>query len=260
MPLKLSYSKLDTYKQCPQRYKFQYVDGIKVPFGKALIYGSFVHKVLEEIELVIKAQDGKVDSLPAIVKPIWLKVKSGKEAVGLDEADFARAKKSVQNYIFHLEQADLPTIVSVEEWFSVVVGDFEIRGKIDLITEEDGSLHVIDHKTTKLSSIKYLDDSKAQLQIYALAVSEMYDRPLEDIKSSFSLISADFDKKSYTFNQKDIDGVKDYIVKSGEAIKNDTTWEAKTNILCAWCSFYDMCEAPKDAKIVARRKKVVAEG
>jgi len=227
--------------------------------GKALVYGIFVHKVLEEIELAIKAEGGKVDNLPALVKPIWTEVKNSNLSKGLNEEDLARAKLSVQTYIYHLEEEDLPNIVSVEEWFNISVGDFDIVGKIDLITDEDGTIHVIDHKTTKLGSIKYLDDNRTQLQIYALAAAEKYGKPLEDIKTSFSLISQDFNKMSYTFDEADIEGVKDFIVKSGEAIKNDTTWEGKTNILCAWCSFYDMCDTPKDAKIKARRKKVVAE-
>lgn len=259
MTLRLSYSKLDTYKQCPQRYKFQYIDGIKVPMGKALVYGIFVHKVLEEIELAIKAAGGQVDSLPSLVRPIWTKIKNSNLSKGLNDDDLARAKISVQTYIYHLEESDLPEIVSVEEWFNITVGDFNIVGKIDLITDEDGTIHVIDHKTTKLGSIKYLDDNRTQLQIYALAASEKYDRPVEDIKTSFSLISQDFNKMTYSFDEADIAGVKDFIVKSGEAIKNDTTWEGKTSILCAWCSFYDMCETPKDSNIKERRKKVVAE-
>jgi CRISPR/Cas system-associated exonuclease Cas4 (RecB family) len=227
--------------------------------GKALVYGIFVHKILEEIELELKRGAAESKSLPEIVKPIWVKVKSGSSANGLDDTDLANAKKAVQSYIYHLESNGIPDILGVEEWFNITVGDFQIRGKIDLMTQEGDDIHVIDHKTTKLGSIKYLDENRTQLQIYAIAVAEKYGKPLENIKSSFSLISADFDKKTYSFGDEDIEEVKDFIVKSGEAIKNDTTWEGKTTILCAWCSYYDNCDTPKSKAIQSRREQVVAE-
>ena len=45
--LRISYSALDTFKQCPLKYKFQVIDKIKAPKTKEAIFGSVLHEALE---------------------------------------------------------------------------------------------------------------------------------------------------------------------------------------------------------------------
>ena len=45
--IKTSYSALDTFKQCPLKYKFQVVDKIKAPKTKEAVFGNKLHKALQ---------------------------------------------------------------------------------------------------------------------------------------------------------------------------------------------------------------------
>ena len=43
-----SYSKMDTYKECPQKYKYYYLDGLEYKYKKRSLYvGSHIHKLIE---------------------------------------------------------------------------------------------------------------------------------------------------------------------------------------------------------------------
>ena len=45
--MRVSYSALDTFQTCPAKYKFQYIDKIKVPKSKEAIFGTIIHDCLK---------------------------------------------------------------------------------------------------------------------------------------------------------------------------------------------------------------------
>jgi hypothetical protein len=45
--MRTSYSSIETYLQCPQRYKFQEIDRIRVPKSKEAIFGTLIHETLK---------------------------------------------------------------------------------------------------------------------------------------------------------------------------------------------------------------------
>lgn len=47
-PTRWSYSSLSTYKQCPQKWKFSYIDGIEWPSSAAMARGTRMHLMAEE--------------------------------------------------------------------------------------------------------------------------------------------------------------------------------------------------------------------
>src|SRR3989338_10643426 len=45
--MRTSYSALDTFKQCPQKFKFQVIDKIKAPKSVEAVFGTAVHAALK---------------------------------------------------------------------------------------------------------------------------------------------------------------------------------------------------------------------
>src|SRR3989344_4012119 len=45
--MRTSYSALDTFKQCPQKFKFQVIDKIKAPKSVETVFGTAVHASLK---------------------------------------------------------------------------------------------------------------------------------------------------------------------------------------------------------------------
>ena len=76
-----SFSQNRTYEECPRKYKYKYVDGIKEPSSTAADFGSEVHKMLQEYanlqrgiepELTLDERKFKVDSyvIPGYAKKL----------------------------------------------------------------------------------------------------------------------------------------------------------------------------------------------
>jgi len=49
--MRTSYSALQTFQTCPQKYKFQVIDRIKVPKSKEAVFGTLIHKTLKFLHL-----------------------------------------------------------------------------------------------------------------------------------------------------------------------------------------------------------------
>ena len=47
-PKRWSYSSLSTYKQCPAKWKFSYIDGIEWPASAAMLRGTRMHSMAED--------------------------------------------------------------------------------------------------------------------------------------------------------------------------------------------------------------------
>ena len=45
--MRISYSLFDTYTRCPLKYKFNYIDHIKVPQKPEFFFGSLIHEVVQ---------------------------------------------------------------------------------------------------------------------------------------------------------------------------------------------------------------------
>ena len=45
--MRTSYSAIETYLQCPQKYKFQAIDKIRAPKSREAIFGTLVHSSLK---------------------------------------------------------------------------------------------------------------------------------------------------------------------------------------------------------------------
>jgi len=45
--MRISYSGLDTFSTCPAKYKFQYIERIRVPKSKEAVFGTLIHDCLK---------------------------------------------------------------------------------------------------------------------------------------------------------------------------------------------------------------------
>jgi len=44
--MKVSYSSIEAFKNCPQKYKFSEIEKIKEPKSREAVFGSYIHEVL----------------------------------------------------------------------------------------------------------------------------------------------------------------------------------------------------------------------
>lgn len=132
-PTRWSYSSLATYEECPAKWRYEYVDGIKPPPSPAMERGTRLHQMCEQV------LNGEAETPPELepIARVLYRLKA-------NEAKTERA--------WRLDN----------QWRPVASGSWLI-GIVDVHFVRDGALHVYDFKTGR----SYPSHSK-QLELYSL--------------------------------------------------------------------------------------------
>ena len=178
-----SHSRLGTFQQCKQKYKFQYIDGVKVdiPDTVETFMGKLVHEALEKIYTDLKYQKhNSKEDLLAFFEENWNK--NWKDTIIIAKKEYAKenykemGKKFITDYYDHYKPFNSLTTLGLEtqDTFHLQDGNsYHIR--IDrLACDKEGNYYVCDYKTNnQLKAQEELDEDR-QLAMYSLWVQKRY--------------------------------------------------------------------------------------
>jgi hypothetical protein len=200
-----SYSSLDLFKQCPQKYyRLRVVKDIVEPKTEAIMYGQDLHKAAEDYVKLGTPVPNKYDFIVPMLDRLN-KIEGTKlceEKLGL--------------------RYDLTPCGFFDE-------DVWWRGVADLIIIKDDIAYVIDYKTGKTAKYAKTD----QLEILSLAVFKHYPQVKKIKAGLLFVVSKDFVKADYEKSDEGIywtRWVEDTKQLEG-AIKNNV-WIKKPNFTC----------------------------
>ncbi len=247
--MRVSFSSLESFQQCPQKYKFSEIDRIRVPKSAEQVFGSAVHNALKYFH-------GSSPSLPTIeelvnyFKAVWSKSEAApwktpeEEKSWLDQGVALLEKYYAQNAPREFN------IVDLETRFEAPLRDDEgeshaLTGIIDRIDKlEDGSWEIIDYKTTKRMPAQRDVDSSLQLSIYLLGVTARWPNlkipqiklSLYFLKHGEKLTAAADENRLPATRRKVLEMLAD--IQKRRA-KND--FPAIPTALCGWCGYQKLC-------------------
>jgi RecB family exonuclease len=239
--LRLSFTRVDTFEQCPRRFRYQYVDGLPQAPAPQLSFGSSIHSTLEWL------YDRKHPELPSLDETLQALFEAwdstGYAAVDREEQlrAYAHAREIVS--AFHARVADegfrLPA--ATEAWFELPVGqDIVVIGAIDRVdVDGSGDLHVIDYKTSRRARSRGQVRDSLQLAIYALATRELYGRLPASVALDFVVPGV---RVVVPVAELALDTVPDRLRAAAARIRagEDTP---TPNRLCDWCDYQPICPA-----------------
>jgi superfamily I DNA/RNA helicase/RecB family exonuclease len=195
--LDLSATRLTTYDDCPLRYFYQYVLGVRGPGGVAASMGTLVHAVLASFldpgrgapvpgdavtgpppdTRPAGAVDRSWATLEALAESMW----SGagwSESIAPYQPMREQARRDVFTMLQDWWEAEAsraeaagawPDVAAVEYPFDIAVGGHRVRGSIDRIDRVPGGIAIIDYKTgSKVPGPQEVADD-LQLATYHLA-------------------------------------------------------------------------------------------
>ena len=266
-----SYSQINTFLNCPQKYKLIYINKIKkTEEGIEAFIGKVVHETLEwiynnKIDYVIwdkieekyfKIWDNKWHNHIFYFNRNMLYEKNSYKYKKYNQEYFKKiGLEYLRNYYRINNGPNLNydfTIGSEVELFTDI-NSFRFKVIIDRIDEINNVIYIHDYKTGKPKTKKDLKND-LQLAIYHIAIKQKF--PNKEISLNWHFLKERDKNKHQVSILKSRDEIEKDIKKItktvNEIIKNKTAksdklnFTAKTSFLCNWCYLWEHCYAKKE--------------
>ncbi len=239
------------YEACPLQYKFYRELEFSPVRNNSFLFGTLVHQTIEDIHKAVL--EGKSEQVTSEQIDRWLSQNyaslSKAENSYLSKSALSLVRDNVQNYVDYskegwskIQEAEVPVTLQQE--------DYILKGKIDLVSGQDGSLEILDFKTGKKPDINSVEGQETlrryrrQLEIYAKIVLERQKKPISRLnlfytgeKDGSPLVSYEYKAESV---KKTINDVAD-VVKKIES-KDFTLKKSCSVKQCAECDFKYYCQ------------------
>lgn len=243
----LSYTQIDTFKMCPLHYKARYILKLPTPQNASLSFGSSIHNVLRDFyqQLILGKKPDEIN-IEDLLKRNW--INEGFQSRDHEEYSYKRAQQVLHLYTSRpIDLTNLPIALEFPFQFRIKKPNntfLRIGGKIDRIDKlEDGKIEILDYKTG--SNVPEEKELKRNLQmnVYALAATEVQDPILNKTPEeiSLSLYYIEPDKKlTIGIDPKQLTKTKEDLLKIAEEIEH-SDFNCNGNPLCENCEFKMLC-------------------
>lgn len=259
-----SFSRVTTFEQCPRRYRYRYLDGVREAFQSIEAFmGQQVHAAVEWLynqrlagqehaaEAVVGRYCAEFDQAYAASRPAVRVIRTDMAA------EHYRRSGAEMLADFHRRRFldDTLETVGVERHFELDLGGgAPFQGYIDrLARDRDGLLHIIDFKTGSRVPARFEGKDADQLDAYALALFTQTDADelvlvLEYLRTATARTKRVRRDQSHEVRRR--------LAARIDAARSATVFPPIPGSLCDWCGFNDLCEAyPSHRTAPARRRQ-----
>ena len=241
-PLTLSFSQLDEYLTCPERYRLRYDIGVPTPAHHALSYGNAIHGAIAAFHSAqARGQTMSDTELVAELRRCWQP--DGFLSREHEDARFAAGAQALRRFRAHEIARGGHVPAAVEKPFSFKLGQDVIRGRIDRIDATDQGAVITDYKSSDVREQKRADiraRDSLQLQVYALAheaeTGQLPDRVQLHFVESGVVGSA-------APSQDKLDKARAKLAAAADDIRAAKFEPKPSAIACGYCPFRTICSA-----------------
>jgi len=239
--MRTSFSALETYTQCPLKYKFQEIDKIRTPKSPEAIFGSTIHSVMKFIHT------RQLDGFPDLKNALRFFENKWNDEQFQDEYQknsfFNQGKNIIEKY-YHDNNIESSNPIATEMFFETFVKTSDethvLAGKIDRIDKlEDGSFEIIDYKTTKWLPSQDDVDNNLQLAIYQIGFLNRW--PNVNVPIKVSLYFLLHGMKLSGSKSIDAESTKEKVSAMLKSIQETKEFKPQPSVLCGWCGYQKMC-------------------
>jgi putative RecB family exonuclease len=248
----VSWSAISTFRTCPLRYKFRYVDGLpEESVSSALVFGTGIHTAIEQHFQALLAGDEQpdVERLMFAYRNAWLPHEPDAISFGTKETRESLddlASKMLTAFLASPMASVQGRVLGVEEEFRgmLVEGVPDLYGRVDLMTEDEDSLVITDIKTSRGKwSAEQVEDSGEQLLLYSHLASEI--SPGKKIATRFLVLT----KTKEPVVEEHVREVNPAVVKRTlagvervwRAIESGVFYPAPSVVTCSGCCYREAC-------------------
>ena len=247
MELRLSPSRVNDYRNCPQLYKYRAILNLPEEISLDAERGKLVHSVLEDLFELPRSERNQITAL-SILPQVWQRQIAKKpelEPLITSNQEWLDRAQSLLATYFNLED---PTSfdstyreLHLEKEFTDQV---YLHGYVDrLDVAPTGEVRIVDYKTGKSPKPGWEEKALFQLRIYAL----LYWRNEGVLPRLLQLLYlGDGKTVKSSPTEKELEATERILKTIGDeiltAIDSDF-FPPKKSRLCDWCSFKSICPA-----------------
>ena len=248
------WSAFSTFRTCPLKYKFRYIDGPpEESVFSALVFGTGIHTALEQhFQTILSGEEQPdVERLMFAYRSAWLPHEPDAISFGSTETRTSLdtlAAKMLTAFLNSPAASVQGRVLGVEEEIRgmLVEGVPDLYGRVDLLTKDDQRLIVSDIRTSRGGgSAEQIEDSGEQLLLYSHLASEI--SPGKKITTRFLVLM----KTKEPVVEEDVREVNPAAVKRTlagvelvwRAISAGNFYPAPSTAGCAGCGYRAACRA-----------------
>lgn len=254
--LSFSYSKMGTYKECPQKYKFRYI--LKIPEKPKyyFAFGTALHQVMEFMYAGLKPPFPPLEETLRFFRLEWQKT-------SFADKGYASAQKELEGYeegvriieaYYKKHEKDIFNPLSTEFKTTQDIDGLSVISIVDRIDYlGQGKVSILDYKTGK--TVKREPD---QLLMYQklmgqspqlLNLVRTKEPKIEkvDVANLLFYYLPKLEEQNYTPAPKEeIDEFWQGVLKVADNIKKEKFMATPSELACKFCDYKNMCPVWKD--------------
>jgi RecB family exonuclease len=240
--IRVSPLSLRTFRECPRRFRYQYIDRLGKYYGRPRPYftmGNNVHAALKDFLSVVPPQQRSLETLEHLLMQKWAKDHSGFEDPEQERDYLKRARRQLRWFV---ESQDMSVSPFMTERFheAPLAQGIILRGRIDRVDREpDGTLHIIDYKTGQLPS--EMDDEP--LLLYAVILTRALHANVNRASYVFLGEGASHD---LSLTSDILDETKENTLETAHAIESEQNYPGHPSSRCLYCDYAVICEEKQE--------------
>jgi RecB family exonuclease len=234
--MRLSYSKLNTYRVCPLRYRFTYLDRLPRRPRRLFRAAKRVHHALMRWLTYARSGSPRWEDVRAAYDSAWGALQ---DPAVMDTRDYAEGLQILQDY--HQANAERPCQpVYLEHRFNIPLGPHVLVGALDRVDATDTGVEVIDYKLDREIRSQEAVDSDLQLGLYALAVEEVHGMRPEALSLYFLRHNV---QRTTLRTREESTELARWAIATGNDISSNRQWTPCPGDHCGGCDFRSSCPA-----------------
>lgn len=245
--LALSPSRAADYRQCPLKYRLRSIDRITEPPTVAMVKGTLVHAVLEEMHGKERAER----TFPGAVGRLryqWGRMCQRDNEIGKivpedSLYDFLSDCRELLRSYFYMENPQGFDATACEKYVSTVLPNgVPVRGFIDRVdVAPTGEIRVVDYKTGKKPQPRYSHDAYFQMRFYALVWWHLTGTIPDLLRLMYLKTRSTLDLQPTRAELEYLELDIRQLWSAIEADGREGTFHPKRSALCKWCYFKNLC-------------------
>jgi RecB family exonuclease len=246
-------SRLNTWLDCPRRYRMTYLDRPQPPKGPPWAHnsvGASVHNALAAWWR-LPLSERTVEMAGTLLRRGWL-TEGFRDAAQSGEWR-ERAREMVERYVSGLDPADEP--VGVERTVATRTDLIAVSGRIDRLDARGEELVVVDYKTGR--HVLTADDARGSLALalYAIASSRVLRRPCHRVElhhlPTGEIAVWEHSDDSLGRHLRRAEHIAAECADADEAYRSgetgDEVFPPRPSNLCSWCDYARHCPEGRQA-------------